>query len=70
MVPRFKFGDVREDGYRYIGRRFSRLKKDGTYGEDWRSPEGFEKQIQNILCLKDVTQLIVLPTFLSLSLVI
>ena len=22
-----KFGDTREDGYRYIGRRFSRLKK-------------------------------------------
>ena len=44
---KYKFGDTREDGYRYIGRRFSRLKKDGTYGEDWRSPEGFKKQIQN-----------------------
>jgi|TARA_R110002020_G_scaffold62485_1_gene167177 hypothetical protein len=42
-----KFGEVREDGYRYIGMRFNRLKKDGTYGEDWRSPEGFEKQLQN-----------------------
>jgi len=42
-----KFGEVREDGKRYMGRRFNRLKKDGTYGEDWRNPEAFEKHLKN-----------------------
>ena len=42
-----KFGEVREDGYRYVSIRYDRLKKDGTYGEDWRSPESFEKHLQN-----------------------
>jgi len=34
-----KFGEVREDGYRFVSMRYDRLKKDGTYGEDWRSPK-------------------------------
>ena len=42
-----KFGEVREDGYRYISRRLDRLKKDGTYAEDWRSPKAFEKHVHN-----------------------
>ena len=37
MVPRFKFGDVREDGYIYVGKRY------GRKGYDWRSPEAYEK---------------------------
>jgi len=42
-----KFGEAREDGYRYVSIRYNRLKKDGTYGEDWRSPKAFEKHLQN-----------------------
>jgi len=42
-----KFGEVREDGYRFVSIRSNRLKKDGTYAEDWRSPESFEKHLQN-----------------------
>ena len=42
-----KFGEVREDGKRYMGRRLNRLKKDGTYGEDWRNPQAFEKHLKN-----------------------
>ena len=42
-----KFGEAREDGYRYVSKRFNRLKKDGTYSEDWRSPEAFERQVEN-----------------------
>ena len=42
-----KFGEAREDGYRFVSMRHDRLKKDGTYGEDWRSPEGFEKHVQD-----------------------
>ena len=37
MVPHFKFGDVREDGYIYVGKRY------GREGGDWRSPESYEK---------------------------
>ena len=36
-MPRFKFGEVREDGYTYVGKRY------GRKGYDWRSPEAFEK---------------------------
>ena len=42
-----KFGEVRGDGYRFVSIRSNRLKKDGTYGEDWRSPQAFEKHVQN-----------------------
>ena len=38
MVPRFKFGDVREDGYIYVGKRYDREDRG-----DWRSPEAYEK---------------------------
>ena len=43
----FKYGDTREDGYRFRGRRVSRPKKDGTYGEVWVNPESYEKHIQD-----------------------
>ena len=36
-MPHFKFGDVREDGYIYVGKRY------GREGGDWRSPESYEK---------------------------
>ena len=32
MPSHFKYGDTREDGYRFRGLRESRPKKDGTYG--------------------------------------
>jgi len=38
MVPRSKFGDVRDDGYIYVGKRYDREDCG-----DWRSPEAFEK---------------------------
>ena len=38
-MPRFKFGEVREDGYTYVGKRYDREGEKG----DWRSPEAFEK---------------------------
>jgi len=39
MVPHFKFGDVREDGYVWVGKRYDREGEKG----DWRSPEAYEK---------------------------
>ena len=44
---KYKYGDTREDGYRFRGRRVSRPKKDGTYGEVWVNPESYEKHLQN-----------------------
>ena len=38
MVPRFKFGEVRDDGYTYVGKRYGRDDRG-----DWRSPVAFEK---------------------------
>ena len=38
MVPRFKFGEVRDDGYIYVGKRYDREDRG-----DWRSPAAFEK---------------------------
>ncbi len=43
MVPHssYKYGDTREDGYVWVGKRYSRLKPDGTYADDFRHPESF-----------------------------
>jgi hypothetical protein len=42
---KYKYGDRRKDGYVWVGLRYSRGKrKDGTYPNDWRSPQSFEKK--------------------------
>ena len=48
MVPHsnYKYGDVREDGYVWVGKRYARKRKDGTYPDDWRSPEAFKLKIE------------------------
>ena len=41
----FKYEDIREDGFVFVDYRKTRpLKKDGTYQENWLSPEKFEKR--------------------------
>jgi hypothetical protein len=41
----FKYGDVREDEFIFVDFRTTRpLKKDGTYQENWLSPEKFEQR--------------------------
>ena len=40
----FKKGETREDGYRFIGYHYGRLKKDGTFIEVWASPENYIKR--------------------------
>jgi len=49
MVPRsnYKYGDKREDGYVWVGIRYARKKSDGTYSDDWRSPEAFKAKIES-----------------------
>ena len=48
MVPHsnYKYGDVREDGYVWVVKRYARKRKDGTYPDDWRSPEAFKLKIE------------------------
>ena len=41
-----KYGDTREDGYVWVGKRYDRKRKDGTYPDDWRSPEAFKLKIE------------------------
>ena len=38
----FKYGETREDGYRFEGYHLHRIRKDGTFVESWRTPEGWE----------------------------
>ena len=41
----FKYGDVREDGFVFVDFRTTRpIKKDGTYQENWLSPNKFEQR--------------------------
>jgi hypothetical protein len=49
MVRRsnYKYGDKREDGYVWVGIRYARKKSDGTYPDDWRSPEAFKAKIES-----------------------
>ena len=48
MVPhsKYKYGDTREDGYVWVGKRYGRKKSDGTYADDFRSPESFKRTIE------------------------
>ena len=39
---KLKYGDAREDGYKFVGLKKNRIKKDGFYAEDWRHPDKFE----------------------------
>ena len=42
----YKYGDTREDGYVWVGKRYNRGKrKDGTYPDDWRHPEAFKLKV-------------------------
>ena len=41
-----KYGETREDGYRFVGFKANHIKKNGYYAEDWRSPEAFKKYIE------------------------
>ncbi len=43
----YKYGDKREDGYVWVGIRYARKKSDGTYPDDWRSPEAFKAKIES-----------------------
>jgi len=43
---KYKYGDTREDGYVWIGKRYGRKKSDGTYADDFRSPESFKRTIE------------------------
>ena len=43
----YKYGDVREDGYVWVGIRYARKRKDGTYPDDFRSPEAFKEKIES-----------------------
>ena len=40
----FKFGDTREDGFRFDYYKKTKIKKNGFYGELWRSEENLEKE--------------------------
>ena len=42
----YKYGDVREDGYVWVGKRYARKRKDGTYPDDWRNPEAFKLKME------------------------
>ena len=42
----FKYGDTREDGYVWVGKRYSRRRPDGTYPDDWRNPEAFKLKME------------------------
>ena len=42
----YKYGDIREDGYVWVGKRYARKRKDGTYPDDWRNPEAFKLKME------------------------
>lgn len=42
----FKYGDTREDGYRFLSYNKSYIRKDGLFGESWLSPDKFERHNQ------------------------
>tara|TARA_R100000963_G_C4591279_1_gene68374 strand:+ start:145 stop:564 length:420 start_codon:yes stop_codon:yes gene_type:complete len=42
----YKYGDVREDGYVWVGIRRNRKRPDGTYPGDFRHPEAFKKTLK------------------------
>ena len=42
----FKYGDTREDGYVWVGKRYGRRRPDGTYPDDWRNPEAFKLKME------------------------
>ena len=41
----YKYGDTREDGYVWVGKRYNRKKPDGTYPDDFRGPEAFKRKM-------------------------
>jgi 5-methylcytosine-specific restriction endonuclease McrA len=40
----YKYGDTREDGYVWVGKRYNRKRPDGTYPDDFRGPEAFKRK--------------------------
>ena len=40
---RFKYGDIREDGFIFDAYKTSTVRKDGYFAENWRSPGVFKK---------------------------
>lgn len=48
----FKKGEVRDDGWKFLGYRYGRIRKDGTYGEFWTSPENYAKRIKQEIIRK------------------
>ena len=42
---KYKYGDTREDGYVWVGKRYNRQRPDGTYPDDFRNPEAFQRKI-------------------------
>lgn len=50
----FKYGDIREDGYRFEGYQLYRKRKDGTFFEGWRKPDGWEDHRQKRMAINKV----------------
>ena len=53
MVYQFGYGDIREDGYIFCQYRQSKIKKDGYFREEWKSPTSWDamqsKGLQKVL---------------------
>lgn len=45
----FKYGDLREDGYRFIRYISKRIREDGFLQEQWASPEAYRKLLRTAL---------------------
>ncbi len=41
-----KYGDTREDGYVWVGKRYNIRRPDGSYADDWRSPKALKRKIE------------------------
>ena len=42
----YKYGDTREDGYVFVGKRYNRKRPDETYPDDFRHPEAFKLKVE------------------------
>ena len=50
----FRYGDTREDGYRFEGYQLYRKRKDGTFFEVWRRPDGWEDKRKQRMAINKV----------------
>ena len=42
----FRKGEARDDGWKFLGYRYDRIRKDGTYVEFWTSAENYAKRMK------------------------